>query len=326
VTGDETSLEPPAWPDRRGASHRAMVLASLLTLVLGLGCATLPDDHVQRSLYNDLRQVVDTRQRIGWVVDRTEYEGAAPSVLQSVCQVPQEDRIELLDWLDARIDEEGGPAEAAYRREGEDLDAVKELLTLERMRGALEYADALSNDDCPFWLEPDQEFDGVQSDTYRFVLLAESLGGMSLIFRDGVQLGGGGALRLLPGYGFTDRFTLAMGLEIGGSGAVSGVGTDEEQEIVARPTGALPLVLRMHDDTWVYDLELAALTQYYKDSVSFPPGARIALGAGIKTVRIGSIMPIAVGFLAYEVEPAYRDLPVSHSFRIGTRVGLDYDP
>ncbi|RLB61898.1 MAG: hypothetical protein DRI90_10320 [Deltaproteobacteria bacterium] len=320
----QAHLENPTWPRRRRASDG--VLATLLTLILGPGCATLPTDHVQRSLYSDTRQVVDTRQRIGWVIDRTEYEGAAPSLLQSVCQVHLEKRIELLDWLDSRIEEEGGPAEAAYRREGEDLDAIDELLTLERMRGALEYADALTNDDCPFWLEPDEDFDGIQTDTFRFVLLAESFGAMSLILRGGVQLGGGGALRILPGYGLNDRLTLAGGIEIGGSGALSGVGTDEKQEIVARPTGALPVLLRVHDDTWVYDLELAALTQYYEDSLSFPPGGRIAVGGGIKTVRIGSIMPIAVGFVAYEIEPAYRDLPVSHAFRIGTRVGIDYDP
>jgi hypothetical protein len=290
------------------------------------GCATLPDDPVQRALYSDVRQVIETRERIGWIIDRTEYEAAAPSLLQSACQVPQEARIELLDWLDERIEEEGGPAEEAYHREDDDLDAIGELLTLERMRNALEYTDTLSQDDCPFWLERDPEFAGVQTDTHRFLLLAESFGGGSLIFRDGINLGGGGALRVMPGYGFTDRLTIAMGVELGGSGAVSGVGTDEEQKIVARPTGAVPVLFRIHDDTWVYDLELAALTQYYEDSLSLPPGGRLALAAGIKTVRIGAVMPIAVGFVAYEVEPAYRDLPTSHAIRIGTRVGLDYDP
>ena len=52
----------------------------------------------------------------------------------------------------------------------------------------------------------------------------------------------------------------------------------------------------------------------------------MALAAGIKTVRIGSVMPIAVGVLAYEIEPAYRDLPTSHAIRVGTRVGVNYDP
>ncbi len=325
-TRDQACPANPEQPRRPRALDRCLVLAGSAALVSGLGCATLPENHVQRALYSDARQVIETRQRLGWIIDRMEYEAAAPSLLQSVCQVPQGKRIELLDWLDARIEAEGGPAEAAYQREGEDLDAISELLTLERMLGALEYADALSSDDCPFWLEPDPEFDGVQTDTHRFVLLAETFGGPALIFKDGVQLGGGGALRIMPGYGVSDRLTIALGVELGGSGALSGVGTDEEQEIVARPTGAVPLLLRIHDDTWVYDLELAAITQYYEDSLSIPPGARIALAGGIKTVRIGRIMPIALGFVAYEVEPAYRDLPISHAFRIGTRIGVDYDP
>ncbi|MBW2454265.1 MAG: hypothetical protein JRI68_07135 [Deltaproteobacteria bacterium] len=325
MTGAQARRPGTSW-GRWWTRSDGLALIALGASSLSLGCATLPDDPVQRALYSDARQVVETRERIGWIIDRTEYEAASSSLLQSVCQVPQDKTIELLDWLDGRIAEEGGPAEEAYRREDEDLGAIDELLTLERMRGALEYTDSLTQDDCPFWLEPDPEFTGVQTDTHRFLLLVESFGGGSLIFKGGVHLGGGGALRVMPGYGFTDRLTIAMGIELGGSGAVSGVGTDEDQEIVARPTGAIPLLFRLHDDTWVYDLELAAITQYYEDSLSLPPGGRIALAAGIKTVRIGSLMPIAVGFLGYEIEPAYRDLPVSHAIRIGTRVGVDFDP
>jgi hypothetical protein len=305
------------------AARRTM---SLVCLALASGCATLPDDPVQSALYADLRQVVDTEQRTGWIIDQAEYEDAAPTVLQSVCQVSEEQRIKLLDWFDRRIDELGGPAERAYEREGKDLDAIDELLTLERMRGTLIHADEQASERCPFWLEADPEFSGVQTDTHKFILLGESFGGLSLIFRDGIQFGGGGAFRLFGGWGPTDRLTLALGVEVGGQGAVSGVGTDEEQELQARPTGALPLLIRLHDDTWVYDFEVAAITQYYQEALSLPPGVRAAFGIGIGSVRIGSFMPMAVGFIGYEFEPEFKDLPVSHAIRLGTRVGLNFDP
>jgi hypothetical protein len=293
--------------------------------LLAPGCATLPDDPVERALYADLRQIVDTRQRTGWVVDGYEYEDAANGLMQSVCQVQEEKRLDLLDWFEDRIDEEGGPAAEAYEREGQDLGAIDELLTLERMRGALAYADERAAERCPFWLRPDPEFAGVQTDTDRVVILAESLGGLSLILRDGIQFGGGGALRIMPAYGFSDRLTVASGLEVGGQGSISGVGTDEEQELEARPTGAIPLLFRLHDDTWVYDFEAAAISQYYQQAIS-PPGLRTAFGVGIGSVRIGSFMPYFVGFLAHEIEPSFKDLPLSHAIRVGTRIGINFDP
>lgn len=308
-------------------THRTWLGALVLGTLSG-GCATLPDDPVQRALYTDVRYIVDTRERIGWLIDSSEYEGAAPSVLMSVCRSEEEKRIQLLDWLDKRIEEEGGPAEVAYEKNDREMDShIEELLTLERIRGAIEYAEGRAAEDCPFFISPDPEFDGVQSDTHRFLILGESMGGLMLIFRDGVKLGGGGSLRLLPGYGFTDRLTIVTGIELGGSGLISGVGTDQEQQLEARPTGAIPLIVRLHDDTWLFDFETAALFQYYHGKVTVPPGLRAGFGGGIGSVRIGSFMPYVLGFVAYELMPSFEDLlPTAHGIRIGTRVGVNFDP
>ena len=160
MTGATAWSQPRPWRPQPRSCPEGLARWVALGAVLSAGCATLPDEPVQRALYSDVRQVVETRERIGWIVDRTEYEAAAPSLLQSVCQVSHEERIQLLDWLDERIAEEGGPAEEAYRREDEDLGAIDELLTLERMRGALEHADALTQDDCPFWMGNSTGADG----------------------------------------------------------------------------------------------------------------------------------------------------------------------
>ncbi len=297
-------------------------------LSLLCGCATLPEDPVHRALYADLRQIVDTEQRIGWLVDDYEVVEHAPTAFQSVCQVPVEKRFGLLDWFDRRIEEEGGPAEEAFEREGHDLSAIDELLTLERMRLLLQYTDERAEEQCPFYYRPDPKFAGVQTDTHRFVGLAESIGGLLMIItRDGVSFGGGGGFRLLPGYGITDRLTLATGIELGGSGSLTLNPNEEgEQSFSARPYGGTPVLLRLHDDTWVYDFEVTALTQYYNKTVALPPGFRVAFGVGIGSTRIGSIMPIGVGIVAYEFMPAFQDLPATHSIRIGTRIGLNYDP
>lgn len=295
----------------------------LLFAVPLVGCATLPGTPVRRALYSDVRQVVETRERIGWLADSYEIRNAAPTVLQSVCQVSEEDRVALLDWFDARIEAEGGPADVAFERTG-DLDDVEELLTLERMRDTLEHTDAMADTECPFWLKPDSEFAGVQTDTDRFILLGESGGGLSMIVRgDKILIGGGGGLRLMPGYGFTDRFTMAAGVELGGTGGVSP--GDEEPSLSARPHGGIPVLLRFNDDTWRYDLELTPLVQYIEGQVNHP-GFRIAPAMGISSVRIAGIMPIIMGMVAYEFNPAFNELPASHTLRLGTRVGFDFDP
>jgi hypothetical protein len=316
------------YTGRGMAGARRVAIALLCTGCVGTGCATLPDDPVERALYADLRQIVDTEERVGWIIDKYEVQQVAPTALQSVCQVSQQRRFGLLDWLGDRIEAEGGPAEDAYAQNGHDLDELAELLTLERMRLVLQYTDEHAEEECPFWYSPDPEFAGVQTDTNRFVGIAESMGGLMVIMRsDGASLGGGGGLRLLPGFGFSDRVTMFLGIEVGGSGAVSQDSEDEGgQSFSARPVGGVPLLLRLHDDTWVYDFEVTPLAQYYQEEVSMPPGFRAAFGVGIGSVRIGSIMPFGVGFLAYEFMPSFLDLPASHSIRIGTRVGLNYDP
>jgi hypothetical protein len=289
---------------------------AVVWLFVTASCATMPKDPVQRALYADARQIVETQERTGWRIDRYEIEDVAPTLLPSVCQVQEEKRLELLDW------------EVAFEREGgEDIDDINdEILTLERMRDALTYADEHAAEECPFWLKPDPEFAGVQTDTDRFVILAESFGGLSLIYQGQVLFGFGGAFRLMPGYGVTDRLTIALGIELGGSGGVSGVGSDAEQKLTARPEGAVPLTFRLHDDTWIYAFEVAGLTQYHDGHVAWPPGVRGLFGVGIGSVRIGALMPFALGFLSYEYFPAFRDLPESHGVRLGTSVGVNFDP
>jgi hypothetical protein len=286
----------------------------------------LPNDSAQRGLYSDLRQVVETRERVGWVIDDHELGEALPSALQSVCQTELETRIELLDWFDERVAAEGGPAEEAFVREGEDVGAIEEVLTLERMRELLERADAAAEDQCPFWMDPDPDFTGVQTDTHRIILLAESAGGGGLLLQDGeVLFGGGGGLRVLPGYGFSDRVGLYGGLEVGAAGAISQASQGDGQDVVARPAAAIPVVLRFHDNTWLYDLEAAAITQYHNGALR-TPGVRLSGAVGIGSVRIGSFMPYAMGLLAYDFLPDSNDLPMAHQFRLGTRVGINYDP
>ncbi|MGD8862465.1 MAG: hypothetical protein PVI30_20810 [Myxococcales bacterium] len=311
-------------PTRAGCASlpRALLVAGLLWLG---GCASLPDDPATRGLYVDLRKAVDLSDDTGWVVDRVQLEANAEAAMRSVCQVQPHLRDDLDAWLGGQIELEGGPAAAGYREHG-DLGEVDEALQLERTRMLLRYADDRASADCPFWLEPDPQFRGVQGDADRFVVLLESGGFGAIFVRDGeASLGGGGGGRVMLGRGFGSRLTLAAGGELGGFGGL----TDNEsgaRRIDASIAAAVPVLARLSFISRIVDLEVAPVWRFNPGEDSWPPGIRTTVGAGVATMRSTAFMPYLVGYIGYEYQPE-RDLnPESHLFMLGTRVGVDLDP
>lgn len=299
--------------------------APVLLFALALSaCATAPPAKVDRVLYRDLRVVVETRERTSWLVDRVEFETALPAILQSTCRTAPEDMLSLSSWLDTQILAEGGPASEAFAKNGGDLGPLDELVTLERVHGLLEYSER-TRADCPFWLTPDPDFDGVQSDANRFVLLLESRGGGELFIRGSeIAYGGGGGGRILPAYGFGEHLTIGLGAEAGGGGVVSEQGG--EQSLDANIRAAIPLLVRFSDLTHLYDIELAAAMMFTLDRVIAAPGPRIQLSTGLLTYRIGAFMPTAVLSIGYTYHPEAMGASALHVLNIGTRVGVDIDP
>src|SRR5688572_6438082 len=189
-------------------------LAAVGLALVATGCGATPPRTAERALYLDLRKIVELQESDDWVVDRLEVEATSPQVMRSVCQVEAPARARLIGWLDRRIAAEGGPAEEAWRREGRDLGAITHLLRLERIRLVLSSAHASAEDDCPFWLESDPHFAGLQIDDARFVLLAQSTGSGALFFRGGeTALGGSGGIQVMPAWGIAPQLTLAIGVE-----------------------------------------------------------------------------------------------------------------
>lgn len=299
--------------------------ALLSSGLLSLSCATsLPPDPVERALYADTLTVVRSQARSEWTVDRLAIDSVTPSVAWSACQVDPERRAGLVGWLDGEIEQErlraGGSAEEGWRRADKDLDAIETLLELERVRLALT---AVRSDDCPFWLEVDPEFAGMQGDAGRVVLFVESRGHVALNLRDGdgLRFSGGGAGRILLGFGPSDRVTLALGVEIGGFGRF-----DEDGDVTGVLGGALPLIVRFANASQLIDLELAAVT-FLGGADGLPPGVRAALAFGFLTPRVGgAFSPVAMFYVGYELHPRRGDDDPFHVIAIGTRIGVDIDP
>lgn len=293
--------------------------------LLTLGCGPLPPPGPGRALYSDLQAVVVHEARTEWVVDRVELEQIAPRVLHSGCQVAPETRASLRAWVNESIEAQGGPAAAAFARSG-DLDAVADLLTLERVSASLDYIDAHQGD-CPFWLPVDPAFAGVQSDAHRFVLMLETMGGGQLVLRGGdTTLGGAGAGRVLAGYGLNSRLTLAGGVGLGGASTFP---KDADGNRTVRPAWAfgLPVLLRVHAGSWRFDTEVAATARSPFEAPSdLRYGARVAQSFGVTTPRIAGVMPYVMLWVGHEWLPAMGGDDEVQIMRAGTRVGVNWDP
>ncbi len=307
-------------------SVRALLCAVAGVVSLASGCATFPHDPVERALYIDLTKSVQLSNDTGWVIDRVQLENNSEAAMRSVCQVEPERRRTLEAWLDQRIQTLGGSAKRVYEQHGKDLGAVGDILELERVRALLKFANERADADCPFWLEPTPGFRGVQSDAERLVILADTLGYGSLILeRDNAALGGGGGGRLFVGYGLDATWTLAIGGEVGGSGAFvkNEMG---KRGIDTTFNAALPVLLRLTRYSRMFDLEVAPIVRFDPDTDILPPGVRTSVAVGFSTTRSAAFMPYALLWLAYEYHPADNRGPEDHSVHIGTRVGVDWDP
>jgi hypothetical protein len=288
-------------------------------------CATLPPTTSTRALYIDAQKALNGEARLGWTVDRIELEDAAAEVEPSACRMLPAERAKLRSWVASRVSASGGPAEAQYRA-GRDIDDLQDVLELERVSKLLDQVELHMPDDCPFWVEPRPDFEGTHSTMNRFVLVGESMGGGTMLITKGARphLGGGGQARLLLSYGLSPSLQVAMGVEAGGDAILV-----ENAQGNLSPAGAFrmgwPAWLRFIDVDRIYDIELAAVARVISGNFS-PWGGRIAFAGGVTGLRRLGFMPALQLWIGYELYPAQDGTPVQHAVRIGTRVGIDWDP
>lgn len=308
-------------------SQRLLALAVLVAA----GCAPLPQTQAPRGLYVDLRKAVILQEQEDWIVDRLEVADALEGVMGSVCASTRETREDLRAWIDTQIEAEAGPGMAGdpspsrqlYEQAGEMNGDIEDIRTLERVRLLLEAGED-SATDCPYWLEEDVEFAGREGDESRFVILAESLGGAALRWGGGTtEIGGGGGARVMLGYGFSRRLTIAIGGEVGASGTLPET-DDGSRTFEAVAASAVPILFRITDVSRHFDIELTWRTLYPEGPARH--GMRLGIGYGLSTPRVASFMPYALLWIGYELFPAQHGAATEHAFILGTRVGVNWDP
>jgi hypothetical protein len=288
------------------------------------GATTREASYSATSLLIDLERIVDAEESEGWFVDVDAALSMRQALLESLCRATPEARGRALAALEERSRREGD-ARALYEAEGRKVTPLVERARfIEREIFALETAIAWGRNECPVWVEPDPEFGGRQTDRDRFTLSLESGGNAQIRRTQGaLTIGAGGLGRALLGRGFGGDFSLIAGIEFGGGAMLKP--RVEPTEFVVNYFPAIPLIFRLHDVAWHYDLELAPVALFQADNSKPSFGFRTGLGAGVAGLLTRGVIPWAGAVLAYERYFSNSARPAADFLRGGVRVGVIWD-
>jgi hypothetical protein len=278
------------------------------------------------ALFRDLQRLVSVRGARGWQIDRLAVADLEGDALHSTCRTRPEAREALLSWVDAELVRRGGPVEKAWLREERRLGRIRDLLELTRIRMVLAHAVGAAPLDCPFWLEPDGGFRGLQIADDRFQLVLEG-GGRLIALRTGhrTDLSAGGAGRVLVGRSFGRRLGVLVGAELTGSAELPRDGDGDRTRVVFALDIATPLVLRWRLVNSFFEVAGGPLVHLTELDTRPIPGVHASVAFGVRALRERFVIPGVAIALAYErTLPADRR-PALTLLKIGLRVALDID-
>ncbi len=275
------------------------------------------------SLLEDVRRVVAAEEVDDWFTDREAFRSIEEHLLPSVCRASLEARAGALAELRARHAERGD-ARARFTADGGFSPAVARAPTAERRLTALEQTLARQAE-CPFWVRPEPGFHGLQSDRKRVTLSVESGGNVQFRYTQRhVTFGAGGSGRLLIGWGFDGKYTLLAGPELGGSALLRP--NSNASEFVINYFPAVPVVFRVRQLTWHYELELSPVALFEADNTRLSWGGRVAACIAFTALRRRNVLPWAGLALGYEYYLEGGGREPTHFFRGGVRIGLPWEP
>jgi hypothetical protein len=304
-------------------------LLAVLVLVSGACAArTLPPEAPTAHLYRDLERLVTLTEAAGWGIDRLELEAMLPEVLDSVCRVERAHRAALLGWIDVEIARAGGSVEDAWRARGKDLSRVGPLLTMTRVRMALDQGMTAAEADCPFWLEPEPAFTGRQISDGQWQLSVGGGGkgiGVRQGGRDDVNFGGAG--RFLLGRVLDMRSALYTGFELGASASFPKDPTGERSSLLFGFDLVTPLVYRYTFVNTYLEAEAGWLGTATEDDLDdITHGVHLGGAIGGRASRARWFFPGAALGVSYErTFPGDDQGAARTTLKIGVRVVFDLD-
>jgi hypothetical protein len=270
----------------------------------------------------DMMHLIKVAQSAGWKIEKYEIEKLIPDALQSVCRVHPASRQAALASIEEQIQLSGGPVELLYQKNPK-LKKLRKQLTLDRVQDLLTESIKRAESDCPFYIQPEENFQSLQGTDHRFLFVVESEGSAQ-IEKKGAQLayGGGGFGRLLFGKGF-NKASLLSGVEIAGSGLlVLGAPASEFQ---VRYSAAIPVVLRWTSINWQYEVETAPVFLFDDADFRVSYGLRASVGVGVHSHRRQQGF-IPWGGLSVGLDHFFEGVrPTTELLHIGFRAGFTFN-
>jgi hypothetical protein len=297
----------------------------LLGLFAACGQRRAPVQPTERVLFRDLERQVTVAAAKGWGIDRIEIEEMLETTLDSTCRVDPLVRRALATWIDDQIAQRGGPVEEAWRERGKDLKKVDDLLVLTRVKALLARAEEVAHE-CPFWVEPSDDYRGRQISERRFQISFGGGGKGILISQNNgedVDASAGGAGRLLLGRMFAGGHGLYAGLEIGGSAAFPKDDLGMRTALQLAADVVAPIVYRRTFTNSFLELEggwIGRTTE--RDWERYDHGFHVGVAFGARALRTRFLFPGAALGVSYERVWGDEDLTM---IKIGARVSLDLD-
>lgn len=282
-----------------------------------------PDDvRGKQGILADVNRIVLAEEGNGWVLDRVAITAMYPNVLQTVCRATLNARQAALRDLTAELARVGDP-KVLYQRSGSLTSTVEAALHVQRMLATLQAVVDGAAADCPFYIRPQRGYDGRQTDRNRMTLSMETGGLVQFRYTNQeLSYGGGGGLRILPGYGF-GRWSLLGGIELSGGAMVK---ANDTSKFVLNYFPAVPVVVRLRGTMWHADVEAAAVSLLQGDNTNLSYGGRLGVGIGISALRTRFIIPWAGIGIAYEYFVESGGRPAASFLRGGVRLGFQWAP
>lgn len=310
----------------RRDARRALCVA-LVGAVSGAAASARADDATDergaRGLLADLRRVVRAEESGGWFVDSAHYRAMAPQLLQSVCLATPAARARAVE-LSAEASRAAGDPRALFAAQGRWTGAARDAAHKDRAANALALAVHAAPAECPYWVVPTRGFDGRHSDLRRLTANFESGGLLQVRRTQGTwTYGGGGVVRLLAGYGLAPGASLLLGGEFAGGAMLRP--HVRPSSFVVNYFPAVPVVLRLWDDSMHYDLEVAPVFLFQADDGRVSHGGRLGFSFGVAALKGRHVIPWAGAAFAVEHYVASGGRGDAQFFRGGLRVGVVWD-
>jgi hypothetical protein len=311
----------PRWIDSMNMRKISLFLIIFMaTRCISVGeIPELPEGDSEKSLVRDLAMIVTSHEQTGWTIDELEVKQMLGSSTVSFCAVDSGAVENVRQWFAKVL--AGFDPKKEYEANGRSLRKMQSKLVLWRARLLFEEANQMrSSGKCPFWIDEQKPFPGVQ-DEKKKILLAFETGGRFYAQREKRDtIGAGGIVRFMVGYGFTHRFAMRTGLEFGFSAQAPDPSSGKASPLVF--ASAFPVSFQHRFLAEYIEYEAGPLAYFDQSRDSLQWGVHLGVGVGVSRMRIRAIMPSVILSVNYQYVPPQGTFVEVHRLSIGVRAAF----